>query len=127
MVDSENTLDTGQTSPHPFKQPLPNSTAVLVLGIASIVLNCCIPFVGIICGIIALVLAQKDFKLYNSSPESYDQASFKNLNAGRITGIIGLAIGGLYIIFFFFILGSSSLIENYEEIIQKAIEEAEKQ
>ncbi len=127
MADSENNPVTEQSSPPPFKQPLPNSTAVLILGIASIVLNCCIPFVGIICGVIALVLAQKDLKLYNANPDRYDPTSYKNLNAGKITGIIGLVIGAAYILAFFLFLGTGSFIESYEEIIEKAIEEAKNQ
>ena len=41
------------------KQPLPNATAVLVLGIISIVGCFCYGIVGLICGIIALILASK--------------------------------------------------------------------
>ncbi len=75
------------------KKQLPNATAVMVLGIISIVTSFCYGVVGIILGIIALVLANKDMKLYRENPEEYD--GFNNLNTGRICGIIGLSIGSV--------------------------------
>ncbi|WP_035694505.1 CCC motif membrane protein [Flavobacterium soli] len=76
------------------KRELPNATAVLVLGIISIVLSFCYGIFGIILGIIALVLSNKDLKLYNANPEIYN--GIQNLRAGRICGIIGLSIGSLF-------------------------------
>lgn len=81
----------------PQQRPLPNATIVLVLGILSIVF-CCFYGIGIIMGIIALVLAAKDRKLYSAQMEEYSVSSFKNLNAGRICAIIGLIISSLYLI-----------------------------
>ena len=78
------------------KKQLPNATTVMVLGIISIVSSFCYGFVGIICGIIAIVLAKKDLKLYRENPEEYD--GFNNLNTGRICGIIGLCIGSVIFI-----------------------------
>ena len=71
------------------KQKLPNATAVLILGILSI-LGCCFYFVGIIFSIIALVMSKKDMVLYKASPESYD--NYGNLKTGRTLAIIGLII-----------------------------------
>ena len=65
----------------------------MVLGIISIVMSFCYGIIGIVLGIIAIVLAKKDMKLYNENPEEYD--GFNNLNTGRICGIIGLSIGGV--------------------------------
>lgn len=79
------------------KKDLPNSTAVLVLGIVSIVLSFCYGIFGITLGIIALVLSNKDLKLYNQNPEIY--TGIQNLRAGRICGIIGLSIGALFFLF----------------------------
>ena len=42
------------------QQKLPNATAVLVLGILSIVTCCCYGIPGIVAGIIGLVLYKKD-------------------------------------------------------------------
>jgi hypothetical protein len=84
---------------HPLEQrPLPNATAVLVLGILSIVTCMCYGILGLILGIIALVLASKDKTLYLSAPDTYLANSFKNLNTGRICAIIGTVMSVLYLI-----------------------------
>ena len=44
------------------QRPLPNATAVLVLGIIAIVGCFCDGIPGLVCGIIALVLAGKDLR-----------------------------------------------------------------
>lgn len=75
---------------------LPNSTAVLVLGILSLLGCFCYGILGLILGIIALVLAQKDLKLYNAAPGSYNASSVNNLKAGRVCAIIGVCLSGLY-------------------------------
>lgn len=82
------------------QQMLPNSTAVLVLGIISIVGCFCYGIVGLILGIIALVLSGKAKKLYEANPTMYTEASYKNMKAGRICGIIGLCLSACYVIFF---------------------------
>ena len=74
------------------KETLPHSTAVLVLGICSIIFGCF--FVGLILGIIGLNLAGKGRKMYNANPELYD--GYGALNAGWIMSIIGTILGGLY-------------------------------
>jgi len=75
---------------------LPNATACLVLGILCIVCSCF--GIGLICGIISLVLAAKDIKLYQATPELYTPSSYSSLNAGRICSIIGLIFGGLFLL-----------------------------
>lgn len=77
-------------------QQIPNSTAVLVLGIISIVGCFCYGLPGLICGIIALVLSNKGFQAYNENPSIYSTASYNNLNAGRICAIIGVSLSALY-------------------------------
>lgn len=77
-------------------QKLPNATAVLVLGIISIVTCCCYGILGLILGIIALVLAKKDMALYNANPRSY--SNYSNLNIGRILAIIGIVLNVLYLL-----------------------------
>ena len=102
MTDQQNFLS-------PSNQPsnLPNATAALVLGIISLVGALCYGIVGVICGIIGLVLANKDRKLYQAAPELYSSSSYSTLNAGRVCSLIGLILGSLilvvtifYIIFF---------------------------
>ena len=89
------------------KTPLPNATTVMVLGILSIVCSCF--FVGAILGIIGLVLGSKGKKVYKQSPEIYD--GYGQLNAGFIMSIIGVCLGGLYLIYWIIwviILGTAS-------------------
>lgn len=75
-----------------MQQSLPNATAVLVLGILSIVTCCCYGILGLILAIIALILSKKDRQLYAMNAPAYTESSFKNLNAGRVCAIIGLIL-----------------------------------
>jgi uncharacterized membrane-anchored protein len=93
---------------------LSNASASLVLGIISIVTSLCYvsALIGVVCGIIGLVLANKDRSLYQSTPELYSSASYSQSNAGRTCSIIGLIIGGLWLLFWLIIIifvGSMSL------------------
>mgnify|MGYP003556217230 FL=1 len=78
---------------------LPNATATLVLGILSIV-------VCFMCGIIALVISNKDIAMYKANPDLYSAASYNNIKAGRICALIGIILQVLgiivYIIFIAF-------------------------
>ena len=78
------------------QQKLPNATAVLILGIVSILGCCFYGLPGIIAGIIALVLAKKDGELYRKNPTAY--SNYGQLNAGKIIAIVGLSLSALYII-----------------------------
>jgi uncharacterized protein YacL len=77
---------------------LPNASAVLILGIASIVGCCCYGIVGLIFAIIALVLAGNSRSLYQANPANYTESSYKNLNAGKICAIIGLVLSSLVVL-----------------------------
>ena len=68
------------------RKSLPNATAVLVLGILSIVAT----GIGFILAIIALVLHQKDKEVYLRDKASY-KVSFDTSKAGFICAIIGIA------------------------------------
>lgn len=74
------------------KETLPNSTAVLILGICSIVFSCF--FVGLILGIIGLNMSSKGRKMWKANPEKYE--GYGTLNAGWIMSLIGTILGGLY-------------------------------
>ena len=76
---------------------LPNATAVLVLGILSIV-------VCFICGIVALVISNKDMALYRANPELYTTSSYNNIKTGRICAIIGIALQVLGIIVYIIVI-----------------------
>lgn len=94
----------------PNRRPsLPNATAVLVLGIMSIPTSFCYGFIGITLGIIALLLAKKDLKLYKENPDFF--SGYENLNSGRICAIIGLSIGSvIFLIFLMYVLFAFSLV-----------------
>jgi hypothetical protein len=107
-------------------QKLPNATAVLILGILSILGCCCYGVVGIILAIVALVLAKKDMVLYKENPQNYD--NFKNLNTGKILAIIGLSLSILYLLFMIFAIsyfGFDNL--NDPEKLQEIIREMQRQ
>lgn len=86
------------------QEKVPNSVAVLVLGILSIVFCWCYGFIGLTLGIIALILASKGKKLHAENPDKYTTGSFSNLKAGRVCAIIGTIISALYMIYVIAIL-----------------------
>ncbi len=94
----------------PSQEKVPNSVAVLVLGILSIICCYCIGIIGLILGIIAIILANKSKKAYDEDPSKYTLGSYKNMNAGRICAIIGTCISAVYFIFwiiYFVFLGAA--------------------
>jgi hypothetical protein len=84
------------SQPFHNQQQLPNATAVLVLGILSIVLC----GIGLVLGIIALTLANKDTRLYNTGIELYAPSSYNNLKSGKICAVIGIILSSLVILFY---------------------------
>ncbi len=89
-----------QTSIFGNDQPraLPNATAVLVLGILSIVGCVCYGIPGLALSIIALILYNKDIQLYRINPGLYTESSYSNLKAGRVCAIIGLIPSLIFIV-----------------------------
>lgn len=88
---------------------LPNSTAVLVLGILSIVFCSCYGIPGLIMGIIALSLGSKDMQRYKTTPGHFTNSSYNNLKAGRVCAIIGTILSSLtlvWVLLWFIIYGS---------------------
>lgn len=99
MEDTNELLDpaAGSNQNYGLGKTLPNATATLVLGICSIV-GCIIYGVpGLICGIIALVLHQKDKKVFATDPSGY-AASYKNARAGFVCAVIGTSLSALYFV-----------------------------
>lgn len=106
-----------------MQQPLPNATAVLILGILSILGCCCYGVIGIALAIVALVLAKKDRQAYAMNSSIYTLSSYKNMNAGRICAIIGLIISVLYLILYgvlFAVFGYATLTDP--EALREALE-----
>ena len=104
---------------------LPNATAVLILGILSII-GCCFYGIGIIFAIIALVLASKDTKLYKANPNAY--SNYSTLNTGKILAIIGIV---LFVLFIVFVLVMGSIVGwdafTNEELMRERMEEWSRQ
>lgn len=96
MSEEFENLDEFEVSGGP--EAVPNATAVLVLGILSIVTCWLYGIPGIVMGIIAISMHKKDKALYLSNKTKYEQ-SFKNSKAGFICGIIGLSLSALMIIY----------------------------
>ena len=105
-IDDFRTTDADDSGDN-FPQTLPNATAVLVLGILSIVTCWLWGIPGIIMGIIALSLHKSDKALYDRNPSKYQQ-SFNNSNAGKICAIIGLSLSALFLLYliFFVLIGN---------------------
>ena len=114
MENQPNTVQNASQFPFQYQiqPPLPNATAVLVLGIMSIPTCFCFGIVGLVLSIIALVLASKDTMLYNANPTQYTLASYNNLKAGKVCSIIGLCFSSIYL--FFVILGVLSGNSNFD-------------
>lgn len=81
------------------QMPAPNSTAVLVLGILSIVTCWLYGVPGLILSIIAMVMSGNAKKAVDANPTGYTQSSLNNLKAGRVCAIIGLSLSALYLLF----------------------------
>ena len=65
---------------------------------------------GVALGIIALVLSGKAKALYNENPDNYTISSYKNMNAGRICGLIGTILSSLVLVFwiiYFIVIGAA--------------------
>ena len=100
------------------ERKLPNATAVLVLGLLSI-FTCFVVGIGLALGIVGIILANKDTKLYNENPELY--TNYSNLNVGRVFSMIGTVLGAIILIFniYLFSLGEKGMEEFRQNLIEK--------
>lgn len=98
---------------------LPNANTILILGIASIVTCCCYGIVGLVFGVVALVLENKDSKLYAENPEIY--TNHNSLFIGKILAIIGIVLSAIYLMFtiYFLSLGEEGRKEFQENLMEK--------
>jgi hypothetical protein len=96
-----------------MQEPLPNATATLVLGILSLVGCVGYGIIGLILGVIALVLSNKDRALYRSNPGAYTGTSYSNSTAGRICAIIGLILSALVLLLLAVIIVFSFAYSEY--------------
>lgn len=95
---------------------IPNSIAVLVLGIISFFACCCCNPIGIILAVIGLILAKKGEKLYLENPNMYNKSN--ELKIGKILCIAGLVINFIYLIFNLVFTGADVLFNSgmFEEL-----------
>ncbi|EAZ95259.1 hypothetical protein FBBAL38_09729 [Flavobacteria bacterium BAL38] len=101
-------------------QKLPNATIVLVLGILSVLTICCYGIFSVIFGIIGVVLANKDNKLYAENPTIY--SNYNNLKIGKILNIIGLVVGAIFLIIIITVvvtLGEEGLLQMQQEMMRR--------
>jgi ABC-type Fe3+ transport system permease subunit len=80
-------------------EPVPNSTAVLILSILAVVTCLCYGILGIILAVIALFLYKKGHEAYSLNPGRYSPRSYSSLTTGRAIAIVALIISVLYTIF----------------------------
>ena len=99
-------------------EKLPYSQSALIFGILSIVTACCCwGIVGLIFGLIGLNNANKAIALHSENPDTY--SGINNANTGRITSIIGIVIGLLYLIWLIYLISTGEfnvMIEQYQQI-----------
>ena len=102
------------------KRQLPNGTAVLILGILSILTCCCWGIFGLALGIIALVLAKKDMILYAESPELY--SNYNNIKTGKILAIIGIVLSSITLIATIYskvVIGDEGMMKIQKEMLEQ--------
>lgn len=104
------------------QRKLPNATAVLVLGILSIITCCCYGILGLVIGIVALVLYKQDKTLYTENPSMY--TNYSNLQTGYILSIIGIVLSVIYLLFIVWIISYFGLeaLQN-PELMQERLNE----
>jgi predicted PurR-regulated permease PerM len=103
-------------------QKLPNTTIVLLLGLFSIITCWVMGIVGLIFGIVALVIAKGDLRLYRENPDSY--TNFANLAIGRVLAVIGIILSSIYlafIIFIYTVIGIEN-VDEWQKNLQNKIE-----
>ena len=93
----ENAWPSPQQTPG-SQTPLPNATATLVLGIVGIIGCFCYGVPGLVCSVIALVLGNRDIRLYNANPGYYTPGSYSNVKAGKTCAIVGFSLFCLYLV-----------------------------
>lgn len=79
-----------------IKQKLPNSTAALTLGIIGIIFS--LGFIGVILNILAIIFGAGAIARYEANPDKYSEGSLSQAKAGKVLGIIGLALFGVVLI-----------------------------
>ncbi|MBR1799787.1 MAG: hypothetical protein IJ761_07855 [Bacteroidales bacterium] len=87
------------------KPQAPYSIASLVLGICSIIFGCA--FIGLACGIVGLIFSNKSRRIMQAEPDTYDGEAL--VKAGQICSIVGIVLGGFYILRAILVAGTLSI------------------
>ncbi|MBC3847790.1 hypothetical protein H8K90_15435 [Winogradskyella echinorum] len=87
-----------------------NTTLVIILSILGIVC-CCVYGIGTISAIIAIVIANKELKKYNESPETYSNGSA--MKSARTFSIISLIISFIGLAFIIWVLVNPCLFFDW--------------
>lgn len=78
-----------------IKRDLPDAVTVLVLGILSLIFSFSCGIIGLILGIVSVVMASSQRRIYLAAPHDYTENSFKNVNTGRVCGIISICFSAI--------------------------------
>jgi len=106
------------------EQKLPNVTAIIVLGIASIVLCWCYGVLGLILAIVGLVLAASSKKVYLQNPENY--SDYGTLKTAKIIAIVGLVMNVIFLLLMVWVvsvIGWDVLQSGDEELIREKMQD----
>ncbi|MEE9349044.1 MAG: CCC motif membrane protein [Flavobacteriaceae bacterium] len=106
-----------------MREKLPHSTASLVLGIFSIITCWCYGLPGIILGIIGFFQGRKAINIDMEEPGVYEGLS--NAKAGKITSIIGIILGVVFILLIFFMINSIGGWDEFKELMELYTEDPE--
>ncbi|AIY13560.1 MULTISPECIES: CCC motif membrane protein [Cellulophaga] len=101
------------------QQKLPNATMIIVLSIFGY-LCCCLAGIGIIPSGIAFFMANKSQKIYEESPELYD--NYGTIKTGKIVAIIALVLNVLMVIRWIYVIatgGFDTIQEQYDEMMRQ--------
>ncbi|PHR69379.1 MAG: hypothetical protein COA67_10415 [Lutibacter sp.] len=108
------------------KQKLPGAQSSLILGIFSIVTACCcLGLPGVIMGYLGYNKSKTAKATYDENPEQYD--GLGNVEAGKITSLIGLGLGVLIIIRIIYILSTNDISEVSDRFMKAYTEALENQ
>ena len=103
------------------KTNLPNAKKSLIFGIVSIVTACCCAgFPGLIFGYLGYKEATKAKAIYDENPDLYH--SVGNADTGRITSIIGMVLGAIFVLQLIYAIVSGSWQEQmdmYRDFIEQ--------
>ncbi len=111
--NTENTVTNHQQN-YFVKPDAPNSIAVLILGIVSLVLTLmsCGIGGGVITGIIGLFLGIGSNKAIKESPNQFSEKSIKNTKAGKIMSLIGLIISAVGVFVYIVVVVFAIILEG---------------